>query len=103
MTTSLVEMMPEEAKPSDPVWTTAVMMRELGAVAGSLIYAEHLRAQGDEKGACAREANARIDLADLITQCYVLAEQMKWPWLAMENDGRERFFERMKEISEGTL
>jgi len=99
----LKDAMPKQARPSDPIWTTSVMTRELGRVIEGLMYAHHKRSWGDDKGVRIREADARINLADLITQCRVLAEQMSWPWLTLLKDGEERFLERMTDISEKRL
>lgn len=100
---SLIELMPEEAEPRSAERTALVMGYELGSVQRSLVYASHKHAQGDYVGKNAHLQSARIELADLITQCQLLAEQMGWKWLELENDGRERFGERMREIEEGTL
>lgn len=99
----LRDLMPAVAKPEDPVWTTAIMTYELGGVVRALIYADHKRGQGDAEGVRALLATARIGLADLIVQGRVLAEQMEWKMVDLENDGLERFAERMKELKEGTI
>ena len=99
----LKDCMPVQARPDDPIWTTSVMSRELGRVIEGLMYAHHKHSWGDEKGARIREADARINFADLITQCRVLAEQLNWPWLTLLKDGEERFQERMQEITEKRL
>lgn len=99
----LVDSMPEAAQPEDPIWTTSIMTYELGGVVQGLVYARHKRSWGDEESANAREKSARINLADLIVQCQVLAEQMRWPWMDLENDGMERFLERMAEIAGESL
>lgn len=101
--TKLIDEMPAAAKPTNVLHTCNIMTYELGAVVSGLVYADLKRSWGDDKGARIREVNARINLADLITQCRVLAEQMNWPWLTLLKDGEERFFERMKEIEEGKL
>jgi hypothetical protein len=79
------------------------MTYELGGVVNGLIYARHKSSWGDSKGAASYEASARINLADLVTQCQLLAEQKKWRWIDLCNDGNERFRERMKEIREHKL
>lgn len=99
----LRDLMPCEARPDDPLWTTNIMSYELGSVVKGLVYAGHKEVHGEEKSVRAHLANARIGLADLITQCHVLAEQMGWNWLELKNDGRERFEERMRELEDGTL
>lgn len=103
MATELIKLMPQQAQPEDELHTCNIMTYELGAVVNGLVYAKHKRSWGDTKGANAREQSARINLADLVTQCKVLAEQMDWIWIALCNDGVERFGERMKELAEGTL
>lgn len=99
----LRDLMPCEANPDDPLWTTNIMTYELGSVIKSLVYARHKEVHGEGKSMRAHLANARIEFADLITQCQVLAEQMEWNWLELKNDGRERFEERMRELEDGTL
>jgi len=99
----LKELMPPEAGPDDPLRTTNIMTYELGGLVKSLIYADHKRRQGEDDSYAARVADARICLADLLTQGYVLAEQMGWKRIDLENDGKERFEERMREIEEGVL
>jgi len=100
----LVDEMPEQARPEDPVWTTAVMAYELGSVIRCLVRAEHIQlAGGAPERVKALLATARIGAADLITQVRVLSEQMGWKWIDLENDGIERFKERMTEIAEGKL
>jgi len=102
MVTNLISKMPAEAKPEDELHTCNIMTYELGAVVNSLVWAKHKRSWGDTKGANARRESARVDLADLITQCRLLAEQMYWSWFELERDGQERFLERMKEIEENS-
>jgi len=99
----LTDVMPPEAEPGDPLRTTTIMTYELGGMIKSLVYADHKKRQGQEKSYRARMADARIGLADLITQCHVLAEQLGWKMIDLRNDGMERFEERMREIEEGTL
>ena len=94
------EYMPPEAKPGDPIWTMSIMSYEHGSVVRSLIRGQCALARGDMTGAKAHFATARIELSDMITQCHVLAEQMSWKWLDLENDGMERFQRRMEELSD---
>lgn len=86
-----------------PLRTTQVITYELGGIIRNLIYAGHMERQGEEKRKRAKLAEARIDLADLLTQAHLLAEQMGWELVDLENDGEERFLERMKEIKKGEL
>jgi len=99
----LKELIPPEAGPDDPLWTTTIMTYELGSVVRALVRRRVKLTYGDDKGARAYEAEAKIELADLLTQVYVLAEQMGWKRIDLENDGKERFEERMREIEEGVL
>jgi len=78
MANMLVDIMPAAAKPTDPLTTCNIMTYELGAVVNGLVYARHKRSWGDLKGAASYTANARINLADLVTQCQLLAEQLGW-------------------------
>jgi len=89
------------AKPDDPIWTTSIMTYELGSVIRSLHKARNKSAFGDEKGERAYLAEARIELADLLTQSFFLAEQMGWKRIDLINDGYERFCQRMQEYKEG--
>lgn len=99
----MLEEMPPEAKPGDPFWTTNIMTYELGSLIRALVRRHIKVSQHDEKGANSYLQEARIELADLITQCRVLAEEMGWKWFELKIDGHERFVERMQEIRAGTL
>lgn len=101
--TMLRDYMPAAAKPEDPLRTTTIMTYELGSIIRALIYAKHEHSQGNVVSVNAYLTTARIGLADLITQARLLAEQMGWKWFELENDGEERFRERMKEIEGGKL
>lgn len=97
----LVDRMPSECEPENPYHTLNIMTYELGSLVRALIYYKITGKTGeDERTLSAYVADARIGLADLITQCRVLAEQMGWKWITLENDGLERFQERMKEIEQ---
>jgi len=98
----LVEKAPPLAKPEDPIWTTTIMTYELGSLIRALVKASHKSAWGKKNEERAYLAEAKIGLADLLTQGYFLAEQMGWKRIDLENDGLERFCERMKELAEGT-
>lgn len=88
------------SKPHDPIWTTTIMTYELGSVIRALTKARNKSAYNDKDGERAYLAEARIELADLLTQSYLLVEQMGWKRVDLENDGYERFETRMKEYSE---
>ena len=88
------------AKPNDPIWTTTIMTYELGSTIRALTKARNKKAFKDEAGERAYLAEARIELADLITQTYLLVEQMGWDIIDLENEGKARFEERMKEYCE---
>ena len=94
------ELMPLEAEPEAPIFTCSVITYELGSLIHHLIHAKHTL---DEKSKAYHLAEARIDLADLLTQAYLLAEQMGWKRLPLENDGLERFQERMNEVRKGGI
>lgn len=94
----LIDKMPAIMKPTDPVWTTSVVTYEHGHLVQALIRAQ-TRGKYDEKLRKSYLAQARISLADAITQYHVLAEQMGWKWIDLENDGRERFLERASELA----
>ena len=88
------------AKPNDPIWTTTIMTYELGSLIRGLTKARNKKAFKDEAGERAYLAEARIECADLITQTYLLAEQMDWDIVDLENEGKARFERRMKEYNE---
>jgi len=88
------------SKPEDPIWTTTIMTYELGSMIRALTKARNKRAWKDEGGEKAYLAEARVELADLLTQGYFLAEQMGWKRIDLENEGQDRFCERMKEYRE---
>lgn len=92
-------MMPAVAKPEDPIWATTIMTYELGSLIRSLVKARLCEKKGDKKGQAAYLAEARIDLADLRMQSRFLAEQENWKLFEVDEDGYQRFCERMKEIS----
>jgi NTP pyrophosphatase (non-canonical NTP hydrolase) len=94
-----VDMMPAVARPEDPIWTTTIMTYELGSLIRSLVKARLKGKKGDECGRKAYLAEAKIELADLLTQSHFLAEQMGWKVFELEKDGYQRFCERMKEMS----
>jgi len=89
------------SKPDDPIWTTTIMTYELGSVIRALTKARNKLAFGDAKGEKAYLAEAKIELADLLTQGFLLAEQMGWKRIDLEHDGYERFCQRMQEYKEG--
>lgn len=85
------------SKPEDPIWTTTIMTYELGSMIRALTKARNKSAYCDKDGERAYLAEAKVELADLLTQGYLLAEQMGWKRIDLENDGKERFIERMEE------
>ena len=85
--------------------TCNIMTYELGAIVRSLIYADrHSGGPAEDKDKeRAYLGSARIDLADLILQCRLIAEQAGWDYAELIDDGEERFLERMKEWKDGKL
>ena len=98
----LVDGMPALAKPENHMWTTTIMTYELGSLIRALVRAGVKSTYGDKDGEKSYLAEARIELADLITQTRLLIEQMGWKQVDLENDGEERFCERMEELRNGT-
>ena len=90
-------------KSQDPLRTCNVMGYELGYIEHDLLYAELRKGWADEDSIKAKIKNARINLANLITICRLLAEQMSWDMGTLWKDGEERLYERMKEIEECRL
>jgi len=72
---------------------STIMTYELGDLVKSLVYAEVRR-----DCEAAYLAEARIALADIITQTYILAEVLGADWQDLRLDGEERFRERMTEL-----
>ena len=97
----LIDIMPAAAKPTDPVWTTSIMTSELGGLIKCQTRAYHRVKAGGSPTAIL--GNAYIELAGLITQCRVLAEQMNWKWADLQRDGEEQFRDMMKVITEKGL
>lgn len=81
----------------------AVMMVQLGYIAHGFVYGEHASDKKDARGSAAYFAESRLALADLITQCRVLAEERGWKWDELVADGEERFLERMDELKRGII
>lgn len=100
MLIEIAEKVATISNPHDPIWTTTIMTYELGSLVQSLIRARISNVCNELKSKKANEASARVELADLITQCYFLAEQMGWDRFDLENDGEERFKERMAEYKQ---
>lgn len=100
MLIEIAERCSKLAKSYDPIWTTTIMTYELGSVIRALTKARNKKAFKDEKGERAYIAEARIELADLLTQSYLLVEQMGWKRAELENEGKRRFEERMKEYND---
>ena len=101
MLKEIAEIAEPLAKPDDPIWTTTIMTYELGSVIRALTKARNKSAFGDKEGERAYLAEARIELADLLTQGFLLVEQMGWKRIDLENEGLERFRTRMQEYKEG--
>lgn len=81
-------------RPDDPMYTFVVMTWELGNICRSYVRANH-------KGSSEAKAylqEGRMALADLVTQCRLLAEEMDLDWDGLVTDGEEAFLERMKDI-----
>lgn len=79
-----------------PLWRLAIMSAELGQMSRVYIYSQAM--SSDVVDVRAHLANMRIELADLITQCRVLAVEMGWDWTMLLGDGEERYGERIKEV-----
>jgi len=99
----LQDMIPAKAGPNDPLHTANIMTYEHGSMVRALVRRRVKLAQGDKQGAKAYEAEAKIEHADLVMQCKVIADQMDWKMAEQEKIGLERFQERMEEIKSGTL
>ena len=100
----LKDLIPDIAGgPNDYLKTCNIMTYELGRMIRGLVYMQYSQLSKNELDERIRNKEARIELADLITQCHVIAEQMDWEWKGLEYDGEERFRERMVELKEGRL
>lgn len=78
-----------------PENTVLVMTYELGYVSHGIVYSTHRPDLRHEY-----LAESRINLADLMVQCCLLAEQCGWDTQVLFADGLERFEERLKEVME---
>ena len=78
--------------------TVTVMAYELGDLAKAIVYG-HL----DDGGDLVYRAEARVALADLITQCRVMGELLESPFSGLVGFGEERFMERVKECRDGVI
>ncbi len=74
----------------------SVMMYELGGISRGLVYAEHSTDRKCVATSNAYRAEARVALADLVTQCHLLAEEQGWNWDLVVADGEERMEELKK-------
>lgn len=75
---NLKQFLPSDVSGIDrTVW---VMAAEFGRMAGCLLYAVNAKRRGDPNDERVYSNSARIECADLVTQCIVLAEQMGWNW-----------------------
>ena len=91
-------------RPDDPMFTFVVMTWELGSICRQYVRAQHYFT-ADRKLSNTYKAECRMALADLITQCRLLAEELNHNWDDLVKDGEEAFKERMKDIvnwQEGT-
>ena len=91
----LKDLIPKQ-RPPHPLYTTNIMTIELGWVVHGLVYSRY-KEEGSDMWRAYR-AESRKNLADLITQCRLLAEQCNWDYDELVIDGEETFRERMKEI-----
>lgn len=84
-----------------PYYTLVTLNREVGRVAHSLVYGFSAKAnKDDEEGAYAYLRFAETEMADVITQCRLLCEQLGWSYEKLLKMGEERYKERMQELKE---
>lgn len=93
----LREAVPTKYRPDDPMYTFVVMTGELGSLCKQYIRSQHYYIS-DRKMSAAYMAECRQALADLITQCRLLVEELSLDWDGLIRDGEEAFRERMKDI-----
>ena len=84
-------------RPDTPEATFIVMMWELGGLCRSY---QRAMLHSDDVIRRSYLAEARMSLADLITQCKLLAEQLGYDWGGLVKDGEEAFVERMGNIDQ---
>lgn len=99
----LKEHMPEKAQPESPERTCLIMTYNLGYVVHEIVYGNNRKTARDPTLVSVHFAEARLNLADLMTQCRLLAEQMGWDEQGLREDGEERFIHRMWELQEGVI
>lgn len=88
----LLDIVPKGRK-QDPATLLNILTYELGWVAHGVHYAS-IREGKESK---AYLAEARINLADLLTTSRQLAEKLGWDWDQLVADGEERFREKMED------
>ncbi len=102
MTETLRSALPP-GRPDEPLYTCNVLSYEVGELIKCLIYSRHRQENEDDRGHRAYTVLGRIALADALTQCRLLAEEMAWDFEELLVDGKERFLERMSEIRIGII
>lgn len=78
--------------------TMTVMAREFGQLATAILYG-NLQTEHD----AAYLAEAKMAVADLLTQCRILAELLDADWEQLVSLGEERFLERAEEHKRGQI
>lgn len=78
--------------------TITVIARECGQLATAILYG-NLQTERDP----AYVAEAKMAVADLFTQCRILAELLDADWEQLVRLGEERFLERAEERKRGQL
>lgn len=92
--------MAEKAEPNNSMRTLVILLYELGAVAHDLIYAKNAP---DDRARIANMTNAKANMADVLTQLRLLAEQLGINFDELWKEGEERFIERHEELKKGEI
>jgi hypothetical protein len=100
--TVLLQHLDPRAKKGDHQ-RVACMLTQLGAISRSTVYGEHAADRKERLQVAAYKAEKRIALADLVAQCRLMAEEEGWDYRILEEDGHERFIERMDELRKGVI
>lgn len=100
----LIDEMPEQARPEDPLWTLSIMTSQVGLAMRCMMLAEQLQASETNPERVKALLNAaRGGVAGLLTQTHVLCEQLGWDPATLVQEGVARFKERMSELAEGKI
>jgi len=94
----LLDYLPEDRR--DKLQTVAIMAYELGDISKCIIYGNGALKIGNLVRAKILNTEAKMALADLITQCRIMCEHLDCSWEETSDLGEERFLYRCQEIKD---